>query len=131
MSGGRARARVLVVDDEEGIRQFVMSVLHDAAIDAVEAPGGKAALQRLNSEGRFDLLLTDVRMTEMDGFELARRARAALPDLRVLFMTGYMAEYQLHPSRESVIAKPFRPAELLGCVFEILNRPDGGRPRKA
>jgi hypothetical protein len=42
-----------------------------------------------------------------------------------------MAEYQLHPSRESIIAKPFRPAELLGCVFEILNRPDGGRPRKA
>jgi CheY-like chemotaxis protein len=131
MSGGRPKARVLVVDDEEGIRQFVVSVLQDAGTDAVEADGGKAALQRLQDAGPFDLLLTDVRMPGMDGFELVRQARAARPDLRVLFMTGYMAEYQLHPSRESIIAKPFRPAELLGCVFEILNRPDGGRPRKA
>jgi CheY-like chemotaxis protein len=127
MSSEGPRVRVLVVDDEEGIRQLVMSVLHDAAIEAVDADSGKAALQRLKSGGRFDLLLTDVRMPEMDGFELARRARAAQPELRVLFMTGYMAEYQLHPSRESIIAKPFRPAELLGCIFEILKRPDGGR----
>lgn len=131
MSVARPKARVLVVDDEEGIRQFVVSVLQDAGTEAAEADGGKAALQRLQSDGPFDLLLTDVRMPGMDGFELARQARAAWPDLRVLFMTGYMAEYQLHPSHESIIAKPFRPAELLGCVFEILNRPDGGRPRKA
>jgi CheY-like chemotaxis protein len=127
MSGGKAGARVLVVDDEDGVRQFVASVLQEAAFDAVEADGGRAALQRLESGAEFDLLLTDVRMPGMDGFELARRARALRPELRVLFMTGYMAEYQLHPSRESVIAKPFRPGELVGCVYEILNRPDGGR----
>ena len=131
MSGEEPKVRVLVVDDEEGIRQLVMSVLREAAMDAVEAENGRAALQRLKSDGRFDLLLTDVRMPEMDGFELARQARAAQPELRVLFMTGYMAEYQLHPSRESIIAKPFRPAELLGCIFEILKRPDGGRSWKA
>jgi two-component system cell cycle response regulator CpdR len=92
-------------------------------------PDGQQALQRLTDE-RFDLLLTDIRMPGMDGFELARRAKAAVPGLCVLYMSGFAREYRIDPAHEDFISKPFRRGELLGCVYEITARPHvhGRRP---
>ena len=115
---------VLVVDDDPDIRQFVETVLVDEGIEAVVVPDGGEALRRLGHRP-FDLLLTDVRMPGMDGFELVRRARESYPDLRVLFMSGYSREYRIDPHRDDFVAKPFRPRELLGCVYELLRRGRG------
>jgi two-component system cell cycle sensor histidine kinase/response regulator CckA len=117
MSGGS----VLVVDDDPDIRTFVETILVEEGIEAVVAPDAQEALRCL-AERCFDLLLTDIRMPDLDGFDLVQRARRAYPELRVLFMSGYSREYRLDPERDEFVAKPFRPRELLGCVYEILSR---------
>jgi DNA-binding response OmpR family regulator len=115
------RDRVLVVDDDPDIREFVETVLAENGFETMVAEDGLAALRALAAES-FDLLLTDVRMPGLDGFQLVARAREQKPDLRVLFMSGYTAEYKIDPVREDFVAKPFRPRELLGCIYEILRR---------
>ena len=116
-----AAKRVLVVDDDPEVLRFVETVLADEGFEAVAAADGSDALRRLG-ERAFDLLLTDIRMPGMDGFELVRRARQSHPDVRVLFMSGYSREYRIDPNRDDFVAKPFRPRQLLGCVYEILAR---------
>jgi CheY-like chemotaxis protein len=114
--------RVLVVDDDPEVRLFVETVLSDGGLLTVGAGEGAEALRHLHGAA-FVLLLTDIRMPGMDGFELARRARALQPDPHVLFMSGYSAEYRFDPERDDFIAKPFRPHELLRRVDGIVNRP--------
>jgi CheY-like chemotaxis protein len=119
------KSRVLVVDDDPDVRQFTAALLTDAGFEVREATGAPAALDLLAGGEAVDVLLTDIKMPGMTGLELARRARERRPDLRVLFMSGYAAEYRIDPKRDDFIAKPFRPVELIGCVFEILNRKPG------
>jgi DNA-binding response OmpR family regulator len=64
-------------------------------------------------------------MPGVDGFELVKRARQTRPKLRVLFMSGYAAEYHIDPDRDDFVAKPFDPRQLLGCIYEILARKGG------
>src|SRR5690349_11743205 len=115
--------RILVVDDDREVRLFVETVLSDGGFATVGAEDGAEALRHV-VRSRFDLLLTDIRMPGMDGFELAQRARQLRPDLAVLFMSGYSAEYRFDPAHDDFIAKPFRPRQLLSRVDRIINRPD-------
>jgi DNA-binding response OmpR family regulator len=117
-------ARILVVDDDIDVRDFVSAMLAQENFDAVSAQDGGEALALLG-DGDYDLLLTDIRMPGVDGFELVKRARQTLPDLRVLFMSGYAAEYHIDPDRDDFVAKPFDPRQLLGCIYEILARKGG------
>jgi DNA-binding response OmpR family regulator len=113
--------RILIVDDDTDVRDFVCTILDQENFDTVSARDGREALALLGN-GEYDLLLTDIRMPGIDGFELVERARRARPDLRVLFMSGYAATYKIDPNRDDFVPKPFRPRELLGCVYEILGR---------
>jgi two-component system cell cycle sensor histidine kinase/response regulator CckA len=81
--------RILVVDDEEGIRLFVDRVLRDAGYETCVATDGESALRLIEQGGTFDLLLTDLNMPEMTGDELSRRVRLLHPDLSVLYLTGF------------------------------------------
>jgi CheY-like chemotaxis protein len=121
MSANRRVLRMLVVDDDADVREFVESVLADEPFEASFAAGGEEALELLRARS-FDLLLTDIRMPHMTGFELVRRAREITPDLRVLFMSGFARQYKVDPARDDFVQKPFRPRELLGCIYEILGR---------
>jgi CheY-like chemotaxis protein len=122
------RLRLLVVDDDADLRTFVETVLASEQIEACFAADGGAALALLESR-TFDLMLTDVRMPAIDGYELARRARLLRPELRVLFMSGYANDADLDPARDGFVPKPFRPRELLGCIYEIAGRrPDRAGP---
>jgi two-component system cell cycle sensor histidine kinase/response regulator CckA len=114
--------RVLIVDDDPEMRALVSGIL-DGAFEVSAASGAEEALTLIDRISGLSLLLTDIRMPGMDGFELAKRARARNPDLRVLFMSGYAAEHRIDPLRDDFVGKPFLPRELLGCVFEILARP--------
>jgi two-component system response regulator AtoC len=81
-------ARVLVVDDEEGIREFVADALEDDGHVAVRARDGAEAAARLRAQA-FDLMITDLRMPEMDGMALVRAARAEQPEMEVIVLTAH------------------------------------------
>lgn len=83
------RARLLVVDDETPIVQFVRRVLEGSAYEVVTAQSGAEALEIVADSEPFDALITDLAMPAMSGDELARRLRAASPDIKVLYLTGF------------------------------------------
>ena len=86
------------------------------------SPGGRDALRKLEAGERFDLLLTDVVMPEMSGTELAERAGALYPDLRILLMSGYVDRPGVDPVEDDaeLLEKPFRAEDLLEKVREVL-----------
>ncbi len=114
-------ARILLAEDDDQMRAFLDRGLRRAG-HVVDAVGdGEAALCRAEEQA-YDLLLADVVMPGIDGIELARRASARLPTLRVMFITGFAAvalrEGGFAPNRPRVLAKPFH---LRNLVEEIEN----------
>jgi len=81
-------ARILIVDDELGIRNFVDRVLRSAGYATELAPDGPEALKICETSAAFDLLVVDLAMPVMRGDELARRLRQTIPTLKVLYITG-------------------------------------------
>jgi two-component system cell cycle sensor histidine kinase/response regulator CckA len=119
--------RVLVVDDEPQICEFVSRVLDDAGYQVTTAGDGPGAIALVAERGAPDLLLTDFRMPQMNGDELAARLRQSLPDLKVLYLTGYsQALFDNRPllwEGEAFLDKPCSPAELLeGVSMSLFNR---------
>jgi CheY-like chemotaxis protein len=105
---------VLVVDDEEGIRQIARRVLESKGYRVILAADGPAALAvEATYDGPIDLLLTDMTMPGMDGHELARQLSVRRPDVRVLLMTGYADEPRDEATR---MQKPFTPIQLAEAV---------------
>jgi DNA-binding response OmpR family regulator len=120
---GIARSCVLVVDDEEDVREVVETILSDAGFAVATAGDGAAALQ-IVAKQPIDLAVVDIRLPgELSGLETVRRARAKHPDLKALFISG-IEPIPSHrdPDREDFVSKPFSGHELLGCVFELLLR---------
>jgi len=115
---------ILVVDDEVLIRMTVTEELADAGYVCLEAANGKDALGLLDTHPEVQLLVTDLGLPGgMDGREVAGAARRARPDLPIVFITGYAGQSALAESnmeRTAVIAKPFRMADLLGKIRQLL-----------
>jgi CheY-like chemotaxis protein len=107
---------ILVVDDEQLVRVLVRRILVEQGFRVLEAESGADALRVLEqSLDNVDLLLTDLRMPGMHGTELARNARALLPDLPVLYMSGFSDEATvLQP--EEFIQKPFQRTSMMAKV---------------
>lgn len=120
-SPSAAARRILVVDDEATVRRFVGRVLRRAGAEVTEAAGGREALRAI-AEGRAKpaLLITDIDMPDMTGIELAARATALRPGIRVVLMTGNPASAEgarRHAAQiEAVLLKPVTPAELLDAA---------------
>jgi nitrogen-specific signal transduction histidine kinase/CheY-like chemotaxis protein len=116
---------VLVVEDDDGVRQLVLEVLHELGYVAIEAASAEPAVPILRSTTRIDLLVTDVGLPGMDGRALADVARETRPDLRVLFMTGYAEKAALRggflASGMDMIAKPFTLDALAGKLREMIS----------
>jgi DNA-binding NtrC family response regulator len=82
-------ARVLIVEDEEGIREFLSEALADDGHDVATAADGMAALRQLH-DFSFDLMITDLRMPgALDGMDLVRKARSELPEMEVIVLTAH------------------------------------------
>jgi two-component system, cell cycle response regulator CpdR len=118
-------ARVLLAEDEEALRAFVLRALMQDGHDVVAAADGGEALDALTRErGNFDLLLTDIRMPVMDGIALALAAARDYPDLVILLMTGYADQRErahgLDALIHDVIAKPFSLSDIRKAVKEAL-----------
>ena len=123
-------SRILVVDDEEPLRLLVARGLGMDGHACVTAADGAEALDILVAEaGRFDLLLTDIRMPLMDGIALALAAKQQFPDLTILLMTGYAEQRERAKSLEAIVAevmsKPFTIAELRATVMKVIERSIG------
>ena len=116
--------RVLIVDDEEPIARFAARVLDKAGYETMTAPGAPEALELLASEPSFDLLLTDLMMPGMRGDELARLLFQRMPEIKILYMTGFadrlFAERNGLWANEAFIEKPVTVAGLEEAVSLLL-----------
>jgi CheY-like chemotaxis protein len=112
-------ATVLVVDDQDLVRDVVRLALEDAGYRVLLTAAPSEALELVKTERAIDLVLVDVVMPEMDAFELTDRLEQQLPEVRVLYMSGYTdAREEGH-----FLQKPFSPSELVTKVEGILTTP--------
>ncbi|WP_377828859.1 response regulator [Bradyrhizobium lupini] len=117
--------RILVVEDESAIQQFVEEALTDGGFEAEITQSGEEALSRFR-DGRsgYRALLTDIGIgAGPNGWVLARRIREIDPDLPVVYMTGgHAAEWKSQGVPNSIlIEKPFAPAQLVTAISQLLN----------
>ena len=121
----RRMETVMIVEDEEIVRELVCQVLSEHGYDVLCASNGLEAL-RMSEErrGRISLLVTDVVMPQMGGLELSRRLTALRPDLKVLYVSGYseddMSEQGVLSADMEFLEKPFTPQAITKKVREIL-----------
>ena len=121
----RRRERILLVEDEVPVRQFIRTVLTGQGYEVVEAENGRRALDLTgDSASTFELLLTDVVMPEMSGTRLAQVFQGRYPEAKILFMSGYADEHLSQSGREverdRFLQKPFTADQLLGKLIEVL-----------
>jgi CheY-like chemotaxis protein len=122
------RYDVLVAEDDEGLRRIITESLTDAGLKVAQAEDGIQAYKLLKDNPQPNaLLLSDVQMPQMNGFELAAAAVGLNPELKILMLTGY-AEMAISPAalqaREvRVLMKPIELDRLCGLVLDMLARP--------
>jgi DNA-binding NarL/FixJ family response regulator len=118
---------ILVVDDDEGAREFLVSLLRDAGYQAEAAESGVAGLERVEQD-RPRLAILDVCMPSVSGYEVCRRLRDRYgPSVPVLFVSGERVEAVdraagLLLGGDDYLVKPFSPDELLARVMSLIRR---------
>jgi CheY-like chemotaxis protein len=114
----KAKVRILLVEDERPIRGLVASILKQKGHHVVEVNNGAEALRCLDRDPNFDLLITDIRMPQVDGLELTAIIRQWLPDLSILVMSAYPDEEAkaLQQGASSFLSKPFSHMKLLAAL---------------
>ncbi|HEY1797337.1 MAG TPA: response regulator [Stellaceae bacterium] len=113
---------ILVVDDDDAVRETIRSLLDDEGFTVTTAATGLEALDLVEAR-KFDLAVVDIHLKdEFDGIDLVQHARSQQPGLRSLFISGLYSRATDDPDRDDFVSKPFRPHELLGCVWELLHR---------
>jgi signal transduction histidine kinase len=119
-----AKARVLIVEDDERMRTFVEEAFRELGFHVVSAPNGLAGLKLLDSHADVALLFTDVVMPEMNGRKLADEALRRRPSLRVIFTTGFSRNAVIHngvlDKDVNFLAKPFTFEQLTRKVREVM-----------
>jgi len=107
------KPNILVVDDDADVRDVIAETLEGFGYGVVVAASGEEALPMLAKRDDIRVLITDVRMPGMSGFELATRARRVTAGLRVIITSGYFLP---QPIAERFLKKPFRMHELATAV---------------
>jgi PAS domain S-box-containing protein len=121
----RGSGRVLLVEDDNAVREGVRRILGGAGYDVVEAADGSAAIEALGAVGgAFDLLLSDIAMPLLDGRQLARVVRAQWPSLPVVLMSGFADPDVLERDVPGVtlLQKPLEAAMLVAAVQSAVPR---------
>jgi two-component system cell cycle sensor histidine kinase/response regulator CckA len=118
---------ILLVEDEEGVRNSAAEYLRDSGYTVLTASGGPEALQVAEQYGRpIQLLLTDLIMPLMSGRELSERMASIRPEMRVVFMSAYsnnlLSNQQGLDPKHVFLQKPFRLATLGRQVRDVLGR---------
>jgi two-component system, cell cycle sensor histidine kinase and response regulator CckA len=125
MTSDEAAPRILVVDDEQAVREFTERALQTAGYEVVVAAHGKDALDLVERRGPFDAFVLDMVMPGMNGNELAQKIRLVEPDARILYFTGYadklFGEKKTLWEHEAFVEKPLTMKGLLEAVSLLLH----------
>ena len=125
---GESVIRTLVVEDTPAVREFIVRSLQSVGYGVASVIDGQQALDVLARE-KFDVLVTDIVMPNVDGIALALKAIRLFPDLRIVMISGYAQErmraHNLDALVHRIIAKPFSLEEICDAVKEALALPPG------
>ena len=117
-------AKILLAEDDQSMRDFLTLALTKAGHNVTAKENGLEALEELEKNQSYDLLLTDIVMPGMDGIELSQRATNAHPNLKVMFITGFaavaMGSKDIQRKEAKVLSKPFHLKDLVGQVNSLL-----------
>ncbi|MCB1651820.1 MAG: response regulator [Alphaproteobacteria bacterium] len=121
-------ANILIAEDDESMCNFLKIALEKAGHTPTITHDGLQAYKALEENpAGYDLLLSDIVMPGMDGFELSKKATALSPGLKVMFITGFSAvavgHNDIDPKETKILSKPFHLNDLVEQVERILNTP--------
>jgi two-component system NtrC family sensor kinase len=118
---------ILVVEDDDGVRQYASEILRDLNYQIIEARDAASALRLLDADKPFDLLLTDVVLPGKNGRELATEIEKRRPGIKIIFMTGYSRNAIVHHGRldrgTELITKPLIEGVLARKIRQVLDGP--------
>jgi len=118
-------ARILVVDDDEGIRKTLSAILQDEGYEVDTAESGKEAILKSNA-GFYNLALIDVRLLDMQGTELLTRIKDTVPRMRKIIITGYPTVHNameaVNRNADAYLIKPFDMGKLLFVIKDQLRK---------
>ena len=121
--------KVLILEDEENIRSFVVINLRRAGYQVVEAGTGEEALEKLRQNPDIGVAILDIMLPDMDGFEVCRRIRATTRQMGVIMLTARAQEMDkvtgLMTGADDYVTKPFSPAELTARIDALFRRLGG------
>jgi CheY-like chemotaxis protein len=116
------RETVLVVEDDEQVREFSAAAVEDLGYGVVVAENASSALRALADHPEIALLFTDLGLPDIDGYELAEEARRRVPSLKVVYTTGYTPDTVARYRDIEPLAKPFKLEELAKKLRETLQK---------
>ena len=118
--------KILVLEDEANIRSFVVINLRRSGFEPIEAENGEMALEKLKQNPDICLVLLDVMLPDIDGFEVCRRIRATGSKMGIIMLTAKSQEIDkvtgLMTGADDYVTKPFSPAELTARVDALIRR---------
>jgi two-component system cell cycle sensor histidine kinase/response regulator CckA len=121
---GTGLASILLAEDDETVREVMARMLMDGGYDVVTAGDGREALDILATQPDMDLVITDLRMPRMGGRAMADQLLARRPDLPIIYISGYVADWDpgftASPTR-AFLRKPFSEEDLLRTVQTLLS----------
>jgi CheY-like chemotaxis protein len=116
--GRTRRPKLMIVDDDPEVRIIVAEFLRDIGYEVIQAPGGAEALNLLEHNPDLRMIITDIRMPDMSGIELADLATRRQSDLKIILISGYFVSQQV---QRRFLRKPFRMRDLAAAVKAELN----------
>jgi nitrogen-specific signal transduction histidine kinase/ActR/RegA family two-component response regulator len=120
------KQKILVVDDEDVVREFIKGVLAEESVEIIEAPDGSKALQIFEaSHDTIDLVILDMIMPGLKGDEVLKEMRNIKKDIRVIISSGYMSEEQRERLKkynvDAFLDKPFRDKDVIQTIIKVLS----------
>jgi DNA-binding NtrC family response regulator len=120
-------AQIIIAEDEHSLRVLISGLLADRGLKVLQADDGVQALKLLDEAPGISLLLSDVKMPNMNGYELVEAAVKRRPELKVLMMTAYAADHPppaaLKAREIRTLIKPFDMERMCDLVCDMLARP--------
>jgi len=118
-----AKKKILICDDEEGIRESLKLILEND-YDLIFSCSGKECLEKLEHHKDIKLILLDIKMPKQNGLEATREIKRVQPDIKIIIVTGYaspeIAQEASKAGADNYIVKPFETADILGKVNRYL-----------
>ncbi len=120
---------ILVVEDDQAIQGVIEEALSEGGFEITIASSGEQAVKLIGENPQFRAVVTDINLgrNRMDGWDVARHAREAKPDMPIVYMTGDSADEWASKGvpNSILLTKPFAPAQLVTAVAQLLN---AGKP---